>query len=71
MIDKTKIKVVKKTEAVAAKTRVKKAPTQRASAREMVSTVTDWVTEIKQRKSDETKAAFDLLFTANRQPNES
>ncbi len=71
MIDKTKIKVVKKTDAGVAKIRVKKAPTQRASAREMVSTVTDWVTEIKQRKSDETKAAFDLLFAANRQPNES
>lgn len=71
MIDKTKIKVVKKTEAVAAKTRVKKAPTQRASAREVVSTVTDWVADIKQRKSEETKAAFDMLFAANHRPNES
>ena len=71
MIDKTKIKIVKRSEAEAAKTKEKKAPTSRATAREMVSTVTDWVSDIKQRKSEETKAAFDLLFAANRQPTES
>jgi hypothetical protein len=71
MIDKTKIKIVKRSEAVALKSKVKKAPTSRAKAREMVSTVTDWVSDIKQRKSDETKAAFDLLFAANQQPSES
>jgi hypothetical protein len=71
MIDKTKIKIIKRSEAAAAQVKVKKAPTSRATAREMVSTVTDWVSDIKQRKSEETKAAFDLLFSANRQPNES
>ena len=70
MIDKTKIKIVKR--AQTSKTNPsKKAPTARASARVIVSTVTDWVSELKQRKSDETKAAIDLLFSANRQPNES
>ena len=70
MIDKSKIKIVKRSDAAAAKAKVRKAPSSRAKAREMVSTVTDWVSDIKQRKSEETKAAFDLLF-ANRQPNES
>ena len=71
MIDKSKIKIVKRSDAAAAKTKVVKAPSSRATARQMVSTVTDWVSDIKQRKSEETKAAFDLLFAANRQPNES
>ncbi len=74
MIDKKKIKVVKRTDAVAAKvnkSKMKKAPSPRASAREMVSTVTEWVSDLKQRKGEETKAAFDLLFAANRQANES
>ena len=72
MIDKSKIKIIKRTEATAERvTKRKKPPTARASAREMVSTVTDWVSELKERKSEETKAAFDLLFAANRRPNES
>lgn len=71
MIDKTKIKIVKRSEAAALKSKVTKAPTQRATAREMVATVTDWVSDIKQRKSEETKAAFELLFSTNQRPNES
>jgi sorbitol-specific phosphotransferase system component IIBC len=71
MIDKTKIKVVKRTDAVAAKSKKKNVVTTRASAREMVSTVTEWVSDLKQRKGEETKAAFDLLFAASRQANES
>ncbi|CAN5427149.1 hypothetical protein BH10ACI3_BH10ACI3_14060 [soil metagenome] len=71
-MDKSKIKVVKKTEAAVIKSKKKKkAPTQRSAAREMVSTVTDWVTDLKNRKSVETKAAFDLLFAANQRPSES
>ena len=71
MIDKSKIKIVKRSDAAAAKAKVRKVPSSRATAREMVSTVTDWVSDIKQRKSEETKAAFDMLFAAHRQPNES
>ena len=70
MTDKTKIKIVKRSEAIAP-SRKRKPATSRTAARDMVSTVTDWVTDLKQRKSEETKAAFDLLFAANRQPNES
>ncbi len=73
MIDKTKIKIVKRTEAIAARSNKKKRKvvSSRAVAREMVATVTDWVSDLKQRKTVETKAAFDLLFAANRQPRES
>ena len=70
-MDKTKIKIVKRAEANVAKSKKKKAATPRTAAREMVSTVTDWVSDLKQRKTEETKAAFDLLFAANRQPRES
>ncbi|MFN2501060.1 MAG: hypothetical protein ABR530_03495 [Pyrinomonadaceae bacterium] len=64
MIDKSKIKVVKKTEAAATRQSKKKTTTSRMAAREMVSTVTDWVSDLKQRKSEETKAALDMLFVA-------
>ena len=72
MIDKTKIKIVKRTEAVAVRSKMKvKVASPRAAAREMVSTVTDWVSDLKVRKTVETKAAFDMLFAANRQAQES
>lgn len=76
MINKSKIKVVKRAEAVATRSggrRKKKvvAASPRAAAREMVSTVTDWVSDLKQRKSSETKAALELLFGSNQRPNES
>ena len=72
-VDKTKIKIVKRAEANVAKAKKKrKVATPRTAAREMVSTVTEWVSDLKQRKTEETKAAFDLLFAANnRQPRES
>ena len=70
-MDKTKIKVVKRADAKVARSKKRKAVTPRAAARDMVSTVTDWVSDIKQRKTEETKAAFDLLFATHRQPRES
>jgi len=48
-----------------------KAPSHRAAAREIVSTVTEWVADLKQRKSEETKAAFDLLFSSQPRPTGS
>lgn len=68
---KPKIKVVKRGEAKAVKGKKKRQASPRMAAREMVSTVTGWVSDLKQRKSEETKAALDLLFVANRQPTES
>ncbi len=70
-MDRSKIKVVKKTEAGKLKSKTRKPITSRAVAREMVSNVTGWVSELKQRKTTETKAAFDLLFAANQRPSES
>lgn len=66
-----KIKIVKRTDAVAAKVRKTKVVTRRAAAREMVSNVTGWVADLKARKSEETKAAIEMLFAANQRPNES
>lgn len=71
MLENKKIKVVKKGEAFDAKARKKKVATPRAKAREMVATMTDWVSDLKQRKSEETKAALEMLFAANTRPNES
>ncbi|MEO7659220.1 MAG: hypothetical protein ABIV48_06365 [Pyrinomonadaceae bacterium] len=75
MIDKSKIKIVKKTEAAAAKSKLKikrpKVASSRTAAREVVSTVTEWVSDLKQRKTEETKAAFELLFSTNQRTSQS
>jgi len=65
-----KIKVVKRIDAAAAKIVKRKVVTRRTAAREMVSNVTGWVADLKTRKSEETKAAIEMLFAANRRPNE-
>lgn len=70
MINKGKIKVVKKIEASQVKPKVKAVKSSRHAAREMVSTVTEWVSELKVRKSEETKAALDMLFGTNPRPSE-
>lgn len=71
MIDKTKIKVVKRIDAAGSRTRKPKPAGARQTARKMVSTVTEWVSDLKQRKSVETKAAIELLFAGNQRPSES
>lgn len=71
MFDRSKIKIVKKSEASTIKPEKVKKVSSRAAAREMVSNVTGWVSEIKQRKTLETKAAFESLFASNRLTSES
>lgn len=72
MINKSKIRIVKRTDAVAAKSVQKeKVASPRTAAREMVSTVTDWVSDLKHRKGQETKAAIEMLFGSNPRANES
>ena len=71
MIDKGKIKIIKKFEVRKVMPKVKAVKSSRTVAREMVSTVTEWVSELKVRKSVETKAALDMLFGANPRPSES
>lgn len=71
MMDKGRIKVIKKFEVRKVTPKVKAIKSSRTAAREMVSTVTEWVSELKIRKSGETKAALDLLFGTNSRPSES
>jgi hypothetical protein len=67
-----KVKVIKRTEVAEKVARVKVDPTpKRAAAREMVSNVTNWVSDFQQRKRDETKVAFEQLFAGQPRPNES
>jgi hypothetical protein len=70
MSAKNNIKVIKKGTSSVKPKRVEKEQTPREAAREMVSTVTDWVVELKDRKSKETRAALELLFSGGK-PSES
>jgi len=63
-----KIKVIKRGEIKAPVKTVKKS--KRASAREVVSNVTTWVTDLQARKRDETKIAIEKFFNNNPQPSE-
>lgn len=70
-MNKMKVKVIKKGEQKAAE--APKKPVVKAkqkAAREMVSTVTNWVNEFQQRKRDETKTAFETFLSQPR-PMES
>ena len=68
---KPKIKIVKRAQAqqLKAKERVRKPKTP--ATQEMVTTVTGWVADVKQRKNQETKTAFDMLFSSTPRPSES
>lgn len=72
MAEKHKIKVIKKgtVKAEAAVPETKPAA-KRVAAREMVSTVSNWVNDFQQRKRDETKLAIEQLFGHRPHPNES
>jgi hypothetical protein len=72
MAKNAKIKVIKRGEAVPAapKAKVSTDP-KRHAAREMVSTVKNWVSDFQARKRDETKAAIEtFLVTKSQQPSE-
>ena len=71
-MDRSKIKVVKRSDIKPGlkASKVRKA-SPRETAREMVSNVTVWVADLKQRKTEETKLALETLLSSNRQPRES
>ena len=74
MTTKGKIKVIKKgTQAVAASTAAQSAEIEKKStkvaAREMVSNVSNWVTEFQQRKRVETRSAIEQFFSQQPQAN--
>jgi len=67
MTAKAKIKVIKKGELKAVvkaeKPAVQEKNSAKMAAREMVSTVTTWVSDFQQRKRDETRQAIDAFFS--------
>ena len=69
MNTKAKIKVIKKgtLRAVQPKIEIEK-KTKQIAAREMVSNVTNWVTDFQQRRRDETKQAIENFFSQQTQP---
>ncbi len=70
MTAKAKIKVIKKGEAKTAEVApIKIEIKKNQAAREMVSTVTNWVSEFQQRRRDETKQAIEKFFTNQPQTN--
>lgn len=63
MTKNTKIKVIKRTDATVPAAKVKSASAEkRHAAREMVSTVKNWVSDFQTRKRDETKAAIEKFL---------
>lgn len=63
MAEKYKVKVIKKGELNAvAPVQEEKPVSKKAAAREMVETVTSWVSDFQQRKRLETAVAFETLF---------
>ncbi|HEX8250305.1 MAG TPA: hypothetical protein VF599_19180 [Pyrinomonadaceae bacterium] len=74
MTTKGKIKVIKKgTQPVAAVSAAQSAEIEKKStkvaAREMVSNVSNWVTEFQQRKRVETRSAIEQFFSQQPQTN--
>jgi hypothetical protein len=64
MTTKAKIKVIKKGETKVVETpAVKVEVKKKQAAREMVSTVTNWVSDFQQRRRDETKQAIENFFS--------
>ena len=65
-----KVKIVKRAERVSRKPTKSKAA--RKSARDMVNTVTNWVSEFQERQRDETATAVEnLIRSRQQQPNEA
>jgi len=62
MTEKAKIKVIKKGELKVIKIPIKVERQKNQAAREMVSTVTNWVSDFQQRRRDETKQAIENFF---------
>ncbi len=63
MTKNMKIKVIKRSDAVVPAVKIKSAGAEtRHAAREMVSTVKNWVSDFQTRKRDETKAAIEKFL---------
>lgn len=65
-----KVKVIKKSEVNKSQEKaVIETKSKREAAREMVSNVTTWVNEFKERRRENTKQAFENLFSQQTQTN--
>jgi len=69
MTAKAKIKVIKKSELKVAEKPILIEKKSNQAAREMVSTVSNWVNEFQQRRRDETAQAIEKFFSAQPQTN--
>ena len=69
MTTKAKIKVIKKSEMKIAELPVQVEKKTNQAAREMVSTVTNWVSDFQQRRRVETKQAIEKFFSNQPQTN--
>jgi hypothetical protein len=70
MTTKVRVKVIKKKELNDSTEPVKMEVNAKQSAREMVSTVTGWVNDFQHRRREETKQAFEMLFSSQPKTSE-
>lgn len=71
MKENTKVKVIKKGAVKVSKPSVKiEKKSKHESAREIVSTVSNWVNDFQQRRRFETKQAFENLFNSSPKTSE-
>ncbi len=71
MTEKSKIKIVKKSAGPKAVVKPRKGNAARLAAREMVSTVSGWVSDFKTRRAEESRLTLEKFFAGNTQPSES
>jgi hypothetical protein len=71
MSEKKPIRVIKKDERTRKAKPVAKGTTAAQTAREMVQTVTNWVTELQQKRRVETAKAIKSLLPENPRPREA
>ncbi|MDQ1707419.1 MAG: hypothetical protein QOJ88_630 [Pyrinomonadaceae bacterium] len=71
MPEKKAIKIIKKDERVRRQKPVAKGATTAQTAREMVKTVTNWVTELQQKRRVETAKAIKLMLPENPRASEA
>ena len=69
MTGKAKIKVIKKGEVV--KPQKPQKTSKKESARDMVSTVSNWVNDFQNRRRDETQQALEKFLSPQPQPQTS
>jgi hypothetical protein len=71
MSEKKPIRIIKKDERTRKAKPVPKGTTAAQTARDMVQTVTNWVTELQQKRRVETAKAIKSLLPENPRPNEA